>query len=223
MKLAGALRVQLRNSTTVLRMFASPAPKTVLFAPMKQVADLVPLRISSPMALAGPVLQTARIAQAQQTALYAELPISCPTELVVPVPRTARLVQAQLIALFVPHRLVSFKMVFAGLVPLTAPLVTMQRAAHHAARRLFFEMEYVPAVQVTVSIAPVQLIAHHAELPISCPTVPVVRVHQTAQIVQAQQTALFVNRHLLSSKMVFAGLVLLIAQPAVMRQVVLLA
>lgn len=112
---------------------------------------------------------------------------------------------------------------FAKPVLLIAQLVTMQRAAHHAARRLFFEMEYVPAVQVTVAIAPVQLIAHHAELPISCPTVPVVRVHQTARIVQAQQTALFVNRHLLSSKTVFVGLVLLIAQPAVMQQVVLLA
>lgn len=223
MKLAGALRVQLRSSTTALKMFASPAPQIVLFAPMKQVADLVPLRISSPMAPAGPVRQTARIAPAQQTALYAELPISCPTELVVPVPRTARLVQAQLIALLVPQPLVSFKMVFAGLAPLTVPLVTMQPAAHHAAHRLFFEMEYVPAVQVIVAIAPVQLTVHHAELSISCPTEPVVRVHQTARIVQARLTALFVNRHLLSSKTVFAGLVLLIAQPAVMQQVVLLA
>ena len=33
-RLAGALRVQLLRFTTVLRMFASPAPKTVLFAPI---------------------------------------------------------------------------------------------------------------------------------------------------------------------------------------------
>ena len=112
---------------------------------------------------------------------------------------------------------------FAKPVLLIARLVKMQQAAHHAARQLFFEMEFVPAVQVTAAIAPVQLIAHHAELPISCPTVPVNRVHQTARIVQAQQTALFVHRHLHSSKTVFAGLVLQIAQPAGMQQVVLLA
>ena len=111
---------------------------------------------------------------------------------------------------------------FAKPVLLIARLVKIQQAAHHAARRLFFKKEFVPAVQVTAAIAPVQLIAHHAELPISCPTVPVNRVHQTARVVQAQQTALFVNRHLLSSKTVFASLALLIAQPVVMRQVVLL-
>jgi hypothetical protein len=40
-RLAGALRVQLLCFTTVLKMFASLARKTVLFVPMKQVAEVV--------------------------------------------------------------------------------------------------------------------------------------------------------------------------------------
>ena len=40
-RLAGALRVQMLSFTTVLKMFASLARKTVLFALMKQVAEVV--------------------------------------------------------------------------------------------------------------------------------------------------------------------------------------
>ena len=40
-RLAGALRVQLLSFTTVLKMFAILARKTVIFAPMKQVAEVV--------------------------------------------------------------------------------------------------------------------------------------------------------------------------------------
>ena len=40
-RLAGVLRVQLLSFTTVLKIFASLARKTVLFVPMKQVAEVV--------------------------------------------------------------------------------------------------------------------------------------------------------------------------------------
>ena len=106
----------------------------------------------------------------------------------------------------------------AGHVPPTALLVTMQLAAHRAPLPTFCLKAFVRAVQETALNAQARLIAHPAGLPISYPTVPAVPVHQTARIVQARPTALFVHRLLLSFKTAFAGPVLPIAHPVVMKR-----